>query len=304
MPFELTILGSSSATPTATRHPSAQVLNYNERLFLIDCGEATQIQMIRFKVKMHRINHVFISHLHGDHYLGLMGFISTLNLQGRTAPLHIYGPKELEILIQLQLDFSFTQLRYPIEFHPTDADAPRIIFEDEDLLVETIILSHRVPCTGFVFRQKEQLRKISKEKIIAYDIPVEAMVAIKQGADYVDESTGKVIPNSEITTEPAPAKSYAYCSDTIYDESILPQIRGVDMLYHEATFMHDMLHRAQETFHTTSLQAAQLAEKAAVKQLVIGHFSARYADLIPLLEEAQSVFSNTALAIEGDTYAI
>lgn len=304
MSFELTILGSSSATPTATRHPSAQVLNHNERLFLIDCGEATQIQMIRYKVKMHRINHVFISHLHGDHYLGLMGFISTLHLQGRSIPLHIYGPQDLETLIRLQLEYSDTTLRYSLEFHIIDNTEPKIIYEDSDISVETIILSHRIPCTGFVFRQKPQLRKIIREKILQYDIPVEAMSSIKQGADFTDENSGKIIPNSEITTEPSPVKSFAYCSDTIYDESLLPQIKGVNTLYHESTFMHDMLLRAQETYHTTCLQAGQLAKKAMVKQLIIGHFSARYSDLDPLLLEAQSAFANTTLAIEGNTYPI
>ncbi len=303
MTFEITILGSSSATPIYQRHPTAQVLNIHERFFLVDCGEGTLIQMNRFRIKFHRINHIFISHLHGDHYLGLMGLLSTMHLQGRTEPIHLYAPNDLEEIIDIQLRYSQTDLRYKIKFHSVNPASSKVIFEDDDLEVRTIILNHRIPCTGFLFSEKQKQRKLQKEKLLEYSIPVSAYHDLKKGEDYVGED-GSVILNVELTTDPRIPRSYAFCSDTLYNEKIIPQIKGIDLLYHEATFMNDKADRAIETFHTTAEQAATIALKAGVKRLLIGHFSARYKNLYPLLEEAKEVFENTTLALEGDRFTI
>ncbi len=303
MTFEITILGSSSATPIYQRHPTAQVLNIHERFFLVDCGEGTLIQMNRYRIKFHRINQIFISHLHGDHYLGLMGLLSTMHLQGRTVPLHIYAPFELQEIVDIQLKYSQTSLRYELVFHPVNSSSSKKIYEDEDVEVHTIILNHRIPCTGFLFSEKQKLRKLIKEKLYEYNIPVTAYHDLKMGKDYTTPE-GKIISNNELTDDPRIPRSYAFCSDTLYNEHIIPQIRKIDLLYHEATFMNDKLERAAETFHTTAAQAAAIAVKAEVKRLIIGHFSARYKNLYPLLDEAKAVFENTTLAIEGDRFMI
>ena len=301
--FELTILGCSSATPTSTRNPTAQLLNIAERFFLIDCGEATQIQLRKFKLKFQRINNIFISHLHGDHYLGLIGLLSSMHLLGRTVDLHLYCPPELEEIIQVQFKYSQTTLRFNIVYHPHNYIANDLIFEDTKVEVRTILLNHRIPCCGFLFTEKPVLANISKEVLQKYHIPVEQILAIKGGADYITPE-GEVIPNSKIVTNKIKPRSYAYCSDTCYDERIIEIIKGVDLLYHEATFLNEMLPRAKETFHSTALQAATIAKKAEVHQLMIGHYSARYKDLQPLLEEAQTVFSNTVLSIEGKSTVV
>lgn len=303
MRFEVTILGSSSATPIFNRNPSAQILNINEKYFLIDCGEGTQQQLLRNGIKAQRIEHIFISHLHGDHYLGLVGLLSSLHLNGRTKPLYLYAPPELKEILEIQFKYSQTVLRYPIVYYFTKADVSERIFENQDITVETIILEHRIPCTGFKFSQKKRLRKVIKEKLEELEVPVNIIPLLKRGFDYTD-SKGKVHPFSELTTEADEPKSYAYCSDTICNWNYLEQIKGADTIYHEATFMHDMLDRAQETFHTTALQAAEVAVKAEAKQLLLGHFSARYRELEPLLLEAQSVFPNSRLAIEGQTFEV
>jgi ribonuclease Z len=297
--FELTILGCSSATPTSTRNPTAQLLTIAERFFLIDCGEATQIQLRRYKIKFQKINHIFISHLHGDHYLGLMGLLSSMHLLGRIADLHLYCPPELKEIIETQFKYSETYLRYKLIYHPHQYIANDLIFEDNKVEVRTVLLNHRIPCCGFVFTEKPLMANISKETIATYQIPTDQILSIKKGGDYVKED-GSVIPNRELVVKHYKPRSYAYCSDTCYDERILPSIKGVDLLYHEATFMNDMLPRAKETFHSTTSQAATIAQMAEVKQLVIGHYSARYKDLRPLLTEAQEVFKNTVLAIEGE----
>lgn len=301
--FEVTILGSSSATPAYNRNPSAQLLNINESYYLIDCGEATQNQLSRFKLKASRIDHIFITHLHGDHYLGLVGLLSTLHLNGRTRPMHLFGPPQLKEIIDLQLNVSETVLRYELIFHETHTNHSEEIYANDHVSVETIILNHRIPTTGFLFREKKRKRKINNEKVTAYDIPVEFIPLLRYGIDYTDK-LGNKISNAELTFDPPPSRSFAYCSDTIYTEDFLEQIQGVDLLYHEATFMHDMLERAQETFHTTALQAGQLAQKANVSKLIIGHFSARYRDLSPLLEECRQIFTASFLAIEGEKFSL
>jgi ribonuclease Z len=303
MKFEVTILGSSSATPIFNRNPSAQALNINEHLYLIDCGEGTQQQMLRFDVKASRIDHIFISHLHGDHYLGLVGLLSSMHLNGRSKTLKLFGPPELKEIIDLQLKYSDTELQYAIDFIPTHTNKAEVILDNQDVTVETIPLDHRIACTGFLFREKKRMRKIIKEKIAALDIPVEYYSAIKKGADYVAPD-GTVYKNSDITISSAEPKTYAYCSDTIYNESYFEQISNADLLYHESTFLNNMLERAQSTFHTTAWQAGEVAIKTNAKKLLIGHFSARYKTLNELLEEARSVFPDTELAVEGKTFVI
>lgn len=301
--FEVTILGCSSATPTSKRNPSAQLVNIADRYFLIDCGEGTQMQLRRYKIKFQRINHIFISHMHGDHYYGLMGLLSSMHLLGRSADLHLYAPAVLKEIIDIQYKHSDTRLHYNLIFHPLSHETPELIFEDDKVSVQTIILNHRIPCTGFLFREKNKARKISREKITEFKIPFQELNKIKLGADFVTKE-GAIISNERITGGPQPMFSYAYCSDTCYDEKVIKQVDQVDLLYHEATFMDDMQLRAKETFHTTAKQAAQVAVKAGVKKLIIGHYSARYSDLEPLLTEAQTVFPNTVLAIEGEKYKI
>lgn len=301
--FELTILGCSSATPTSKRNPTAQLLNIAERFFLIDCGEATQIQLRKFKLKFQRINHIFISHLHGDHYLGLIGLLSSMHLLGRTVELHLYCPAELQEIIEVQFKHSQSYLNYKIVYHPHKYINNDLIFEDERVEVRTIVLNHRIPCCGFIFKEKPLLANISKEVIHKYLLSVEQIIAIKAGGDLIQES-GAVIKNKELLSAIPAQRSYAYCSDTCYDERIIEFIAGVDLLYHEATFLQEMEARAKETYHTTALQAGRIAQLAGVKQLMIGHYSARYKDLLPLLLEARSVFENTILAIEGESTVV
>ena len=302
MRFDVTILGSSSATPIYNRNPTSQALNINERIYLIDCGEGTQQQMLRFDVKPGKIDHIFISHLHGDHYLGLIGLLSSMHLNGRKKPMHLFGPPDLKKIIDVHLACSWTNLDYDIDFHPLQTNYPEVILDNQDITVETIVLNHRIPCTGFLFRQKKLLRKLDTSQLEFYKVGRNQYFKLKQGEDFISE-TGEVIPNSVLTISPEEPKSYAYCSDTLAGEDYIKQIQNVDLLYHEATFMHDLLSRAQQTFHTTALQAGEIALKASVKKLLIGHFSARYKTLEGLLEEAKSVFKQTELAIEGKMFS-
>jgi len=303
MKFEVTILGSSSATPIYNRNPTSQALNINERIYLIDCAEGTQQQMLKFDVKASRIDFIFISHLHGDHYLGLVGLLSSLHLNGRIKPLKIFGPKHLKEIIDLQLGYSETELKYKIEFRETNHLIPEVILENQDITVETIPLEHGIACTGFLFKEKKRLRKLIKEKLEQYNIPVEYYTALKKGADYTSPK-GEVYKNESLTFDSAVPKTYAYCSDTCYNEKYFEQISNSTVLYHEATFLNNMLERAIETQHTTALQAAEVAVKTNAKKLLIGHFSARYKTLNELIDEARSVFPNTELALEGKTFLI
>lgn len=298
MSFELTVLGSSSATPIYNRHPSSQLLNIRERFFLIDCGEGTLMQLLRYRIRYHRISHIFISHLHGDHYLGLVGLLSTFHLQGRSNELHLYGQQELMDIVEMQLRLSNSILRYNLIFHPVRHYTPEVILEDDDLMVTSIVLNHRIPCTGFMFREKPRPRKLIVNKLQQYNIPFKHYAAIKNGEDYEDDF-GKIIPNNELTEKPVPPRSFAYCSDTLYEPSLAEDVRNADLLYHESTFMHELADRAKATYHTTAQQAAELAKAAGVGKLLIGHFSARYKDLDPLLQEAKSIFPDTELALEG-----
>lgn len=303
MPFEVTILGSSSATPTADRHPSAQVLNVRDNLMLIDCGEATQNQMLHYRISHSRIAAIFISHLHGDHYLGLNGLIATINFQGRDKPLDIFGPEPLERLILEHFKYSGTHLKFPLRFHATQDQEMKQIWETENFEVFSIPLIHRIPTTGFLFREKVGLRHINVEACEALEIPYAHYQDLKEGKDYTD-SNGVKYANDNLTFPPSAVRSYAYVSDTRFFEELAAQIQGVDMLYHESTFLHELKERAEETLHTTALDAGRMAEMAKVKKLIIGHYSARYRDLTPLLDEARTLFENSHLAIEGSRFSV
>ncbi len=303
MNFELTILGSSSAIPTSERYPTAQVLNVLERFFLIDCGEGTQIQLRRLKINFAKISHICISHLHGDHYYGLIGFISTRNLLGINNDLHIYAHSELKNLLQPQIDYLKADLQFKIIFHPLNFRKPELIFSDNRAEILSFPLKHSVPVCGFLFREKAQLPHMRKEKIAEYQIPLRQIQTIKEGAGFTTES-GAVIPHSELTTPAAPPRSYAFCTDTAYFEPAAEIIRGVDLLYHEATFLDEMAGWAAQTYHSTARQAAEMARNAQAKKLLIGHFSTRYKELQPFLDEARQIFPDTELASDGARFRI
>lgn len=303
MSFAITILGSSSALPTSKRFPTAQILNVDERFFLIDCGEGTQIQLRRYKIKLGKLNHIFISHLHGDHIFGLTGLISSLGLLGRTNDLHIYGNPELQNFLQFFQTYYGEDLPFQIFFHPFGHRRSTTIYEDDKVEVMTIPLKHRIPTAGFLFREKPKSRNIRKDCIEKYTIPIKDIVKIKQGADFITDN-GISIPNHELTLPPFKRRSYAYCSDTAYDEKIVPLIKNVDLLYHEATFKKSDANLARETYHSTTYEAAKIAKMANVKKLIIGHFSVRYKKIPPLLEEAKEVFNNTFAVNDGDVYSV
>ena len=294
----MNILGCGSALPTTRHFASSQVVNIREKLFMIDCGEGAQLQLRRSKLKFSRLNHIFISHLHGDHCFGLMGLISTFGLLGRTATLHIYAHKELEKLLAPQLEFFCKGMSYSVEFHAIDPTKAAVIYDDRSVTISTIPLKHRIPTCGFLFQEKQTPNHIIRDMVDFYKIPVFELNRIKNGEDYVTPD-GTVVPNHRLTTPSDPARSYAYCSDTICLKNIIPLIKGVNLLFHEGTFAQADAARAKETFHTTAMQAAEIARDAEVKQLLIGHFSARYEDESILLKEAQSIYPNTLLAKEN-----
>ena len=296
--FEVNILGCGSALPTTRHFASSHVLNIREKLFMIDCGEGTQLQLRRSNLKFSRLNHIFISHLHGDHCFGLMGLLSTFDLLGRTAAIHIHAHPDLESILKMELDYFCKKMDYEVVFHPINPEITETIYEDRSVSVTTIPLRHRVPTCGFLFSEKKTPDHIKRDMIDFYEIPLCDINRIKNGEDYVMPD-GTVIPNQRLTTPSDTPRKYAYCSDTLYLRKVIEQIKGVDLLYHEATFADCDLSKAEKTFHSTALQAATIAKDAEVKQLVIGHFSARYEDENVLLREAQSVFPNTILAMEN-----
>jgi len=299
----VTILGSGAAIPLTHRNPSAQVVNVHGKLFLFDCAEGTQVQLRRQHVRLQKIDHIFISHLHGDHYFGLMGLVTTLHLLGREQELHIYAYHQLEEIINMHLNASQTILRYPLVFHAIDPEKNTLILDNKVATVSTIPMKHNFPTCGFLIREKEAKPNIRKEFVKEKELAHEDFKKIKNGEDYTDQD-GKLYANADITSPPKPARSYAYCTDTSYDESIVPIVNGVDLLYHEATFMEDRKADAGAKFHATAKQAAAIARLAGAKRLAIGHFSARYMDLEGLLEEAREVFSETVLAEEGITLTL
>lgn len=303
MGFNITILGSSGALPAYGRFPSSQLVEVQNRHFLIDCGEGAQIQLMKFQANLHRINHILISHLHGDHYLGLMGLIFTMHLLRRTNDLHLYSHRGLDEIITTQLKYSRSVPYFKIIFHQLEKDTQETIYEDDALTIETIPLTHKLTCSGFLFREKTKPRRVDKSKL-PQGLLIQQIANLKKGYDVVDTNGDILYKNEELTLPPRRSRSYAYCSDTAYNESIVNIIRGVDILYHEATFGSDEQTKAVETLHSTAAQAALIAKKAEVNKLLIGHFSARYKDLTPLVEEAIHIFQPSELAIEGQTFTI
>lgn len=299
----LTILGCGSALPTRKNFPSSQLLEIRDKQFLIDCGEGTQIRMSQLGIKTNRLGHIFISHLHGDHCFGLMGLISTYGMLNRTAELHIHAQADLEKIMKPQLQYFCAGLSFDVIFHTINPRKHELIYEDRSVQVFSIPLKHRVPCCGFLFEEKPRDRHIIREMIDFYKIPTWRILKIKQGEDFITEE-GEIIPNDQLTIASDSPKRFAYCSDTAYSEKIIPIIKGVDCLYHEATFMEDKLIRSKQTEHSTARQAATIALKADVKKLIIGHYSARYNNQNDLLDEAKAVFENTVLGEDLTVYEI
>lgn len=303
--FEVTILGSGSALPTLKKRPTSQLVHYSNKYFLIDCGEGTQVQLRKAKISFLKINHIFISHLHGDHYFGLVGLISSMHLLGRVADLHIYAPRELQEIINIQLRASNTQLRFKIHYSYLESKETQKIYEDKNLEVHTIPLKHKILTNGFLLKEKPRPRKMKREKLKFYNIPHYKIDGIKQGDDFVTEE-GETISNGKLTFPPEEARSYAFCSDTAYREKIIPIIKGVSMLYHETTFLDKEIALAKKTFHSTAKQTGSIARKANVGKLMIGHFSARYnqEDYPSFIEEVQSEFKNVEIADEQRVYEV
>lgn len=303
MGISVTILGSNSALPTSERNPTAQVLEASGRFFLIDCGEGTQIQLRRNRVHFGRINHIFISHLHGDHVFGLPGLISSLGLLGRTKDLHIYAISDLEKLLTPLIEYFNRDLPFKVLYHYFQTRQKEIVYQDNLLEVSTIPLEHRVPTVGFLFKEKPKARKINKEICDFYNVPLKWLSRIKGGEDFETED-GTFIENSKLTLDPPPSVSYAFCTDTRVFDGLAEAVKNVDMLYHEATFLNEQTDLAVRTFHSTAEQAARVASQAKAGKLLLGHFSSRYKDLSPFLAEAKSVFENTFLALERTTFKV
>lgn len=299
--MNVTILGCYAATPRTFTNPTSQVLEINNRLFLIDCGEGTQVQLRKNKVKFSGINHIFISHLHGDHFYGLIGLISTFNLLNRNNPLTVYGPQGIKEIIKLQLKLSNSWPQYELNFVELTSKESEVIFEDAKIIVKTIPLTHRVYTNGFLFQEKPKERKLNVAKVQEYEIETCYFQNIKNGKDITLED-GRIIPNLELTFDPPAPKSYAFCSDTMYEESIIPIINEVDILYHETTFLEKEELLAEKTMHTTAKQAALIAKKANVKQLILGHYSTRYESIDLFKKEASTIFENVLLADDGLTF--
>lgn len=301
--FKLLILGSSAATPTSTRNPTAQLLNIAERFFLIDCGEATQIQLRKYKARVQSINHIFISHLHGDHFLGLAGLLASMHLLGRKNPITIYAPAELKEIIDLIHKHSDTYLSFPIHYVDTQNKVKQLIWEDDKVEVYSFPLQHRINTTGFLFKEKPLARNIDKYKLEKLNVSFSEIHKLKLGYDATDNN-GNILSNEELTIAPPPPRSYAYCSDTRFFESLANDIKNVDLLYHESTFLEDKIDRAAKTFHSTAKQAAEMANLSNAKKLLLGHFSARYTELNEFLIEAKPIFNNVELAIEGTEFDV
>lgn len=303
MALELQILGSNSAAFAHNRHHTSQLLRIQDKYFLIDCGEGTQLLIKKYKIKLSRINHILISHLHGDHYYGLMGLISTLHLYGRKTDLLIVGPPGLAEIITLQLKYSTTRLSYDIVFKEWTPEQEEVVYDDDKLTISTTPLNHRVPCSAYIFREKAKRRGINKEALQEH-LPPSLINTLREGKDVLDESGNVRFKNEDVTFPPKKPFSYAFCSDTKFMPELIEKLRDVDLVYHEATFMEDMRERAENTFHTTAAQAATLAKEANIGQLLLGHFSTRYRDLNPLLREARAIFPNTFLAEEGKKFIV
>lgn len=299
--FGVTILGNNSALPAYDRHPTAQLVTLNEQLFLIDCGEGTQMQISRYRIRHSKIGHIFISHLHGDHYFGLIGLITSMGLLGREHALNLYGPAQLIDIIALQLKVADTTLPFPLIFHPLEKEG--LILDHPKYSVACFETRHRIPCWGFLISEKRNPRKILREKVIEKGIPAAFYDQLKKGEDYITK-TGEVISNASVTTPNLPNCTYAFCADTKFTEEIAEKVMHANLLYHETTYLKDLEERAIARFHSTTEQAAKFAIKAKAKKLLIGHFSSKYEKLDEFLQEAKDVFDNTELAIEGVSYRI
>ncbi len=300
--MKVTILGNNSALPAFGRHPTSQAVSVHGQILLIDCGEATQIQMQRYSIKWRKLNHIFISHLHGDHYFGLPGLVNSMSLMGRSEALHLYGPKELILILDQILKVADTELSYPLIFHPLP-EGSEVLVDAPSFRVTCFPVIHRIQCHGFLIESKTRGRKILPEKCIAMAIPVAFYENLKMGEDYVMPD-GTVIENTTLTEEGPAPRRYAYCADTIFTESFLHIVKDVDTIYHESTYLHNDSTKAEARFHTTALQAAQFANMANATQLLLGHFSSKYKDLEPFHQEASSVFSNVHITVEGNVYEI
>lgn len=301
--MKLTILGCYAATPRTITNPTSQILEIRNRMFLIDCGEGTQVQLRKNKLKFSKINHIFISHLHGDHFYGLVGLISTFMLLNRQTDLHVYGPKGIKEIILLQLRYSNSFTGYNLYFHELASKDSEVIYEDEKVVVKTIPLKHRIYTNGFLFREKIGDRKLNVDAVQHYKIDTCYFQKIKNGKEITLDD-GTIIPNAELTFDPIQPKSYAFCSDTMYDESIIPIIENCDTLYHETTFLESESDKAEKTMHSTAKQAAAIAAKANVKQLILGHYSTRYDSIELFREEAETLHSNVILADDGKTFEL
>ena len=297
----VTILGNNSAIPAFNRHPTSQVVQNNEQNFLIDCGEGTQMQMVNYKIRSSKIDHIFISHLHGDHYFGLIGLLTSMGLLGRKNELHLYSPGILKDIIELQLKVAGAQLPYELHFHPLKNE--EIILDDKKIKVECFTVKHRIECWGFLFTEKKHLRKIRIEEVRKYNVPSTFFEHLHRGEDFVTVDN-VTIKNELLTSAVSPPKTYAYCADTVYDEELIEKIKNVDLLYHEATYLSALQQKAASRFHCTSVEAATIAKKAGVKKLLLGHFSSMYETLDEFKSEACSIFENSELALEGVTYVI
>ncbi len=297
----VTILGNNSAVPAFDRHPTSQLITINGSTILVDCGEGTQIQMMRYKIRRAKISHIFISHLHGDHYFGLGGLISSLGLLNHLQELHVFGPSPLQEIIELQLKLSNTILPYQLYFHTIVKEGLLLVGSNYE--VSCFNTNHRIECYGFVFCEKKKNRKLNLEKIKEFEIPTSFYKKLEEGIDYTTKNN-RIIKNSDVTFPPPIGKTYAYCADTKYDEAIIPFVHGADMIYHETTYLDNLKERAELRFHSTSKQAAWIAKKAGVKKLLIGHFSSKYAELDEFEKECKEVFENTAIAQEGVSYYV
>jgi len=301
--MKLTILGCYAATPRTITNPTSQVLEIKNRMFLIDCGEGTQVQLRKNKIKFSKINQVFISHLHGDHFFGLIGLISTFSLLGRTTDLHIYGPKGIKEIIILQLRLSNSWTNYGLCFHELESEESEVVFEDDKVLVTTIPLKHRVYTNGFLFQEKVGERKLNMDAVLNHEIESCYYQKIKNGKDITLDD-GRLIANSVLTFDPIEPKSYAFCSDTVFHEDIIPIIENVDVLYHESTFLESEVSLANKTLHSTAKEAARIALKANAKQLILGHYSTRYESIDLFKEEAKTIFPEVLLAEDGKTFEL
>jgi ribonuclease Z len=302
--FEVTVLGSNSAIPAHGRNQTSQLVNIGLSAILVDCGEGTQNQLAKFKLKYSKIDFILISHLHGDHFYGLMGMISSFHLHKRVRLLTVFGPSGLDEIITLHLKHSNTRLNFPLRFEPTNSEEKELIVEEKNFRIYTFPLKHRVPCTGFLIEEKSGFLKLIKEKLLEKKLPVEAIHSIRKGEDYKDP-TGEVLYSvSTYAYPPDPLRTYAFCSDTRFDPDLLPYVKGASLLYHEATFSEADAQRATETFHSTAKQAGLIAANAEVKKLLLGHYSTRYANLSPILDEAKEVFEESYLSEEGVCYQV